>query len=125
VQEDRERIAILAGESDVLVTNIGDARLATAGLDAVTLRGRFAGLIHVRVSAFGLAGPPGTDSLAQATIDHWPALWCSARRPNGCVSRVTRRHWTAFTDRFGDGELPEDPRFATAAARRAHHGGRW
>jgi crotonobetainyl-CoA:carnitine CoA-transferase CaiB-like acyl-CoA transferase len=202
-QDGRERIAALAGKSDVLVTNIDDTRLAAAGLDAKAVSIRFPGLIYVRVSAFGPVGPPGTDSLAQAatgmTVATGPAeasdgvrvgppvvdvatgVWAalavltalerrrqtgtgqvvdvsledvslhlqlsylameacepgSARRrgnhsPLVCtpvfrtatgrlfVSLVTQRHWGAFAVLLGQGELREDPRFATATARQLH-----
>ncbi|MBL0918562.1 MAG: CoA transferase [Hydrogenophaga sp.] len=58
----------LALQADVVISNLGPAVLARAGLDGASLRRENPRLIAVLVTGFGTGGPAGTDGLAQAAM---------------------------------------------------------
>ena len=67
---DRERLAELIDGADVLVVSLRPGLAGARGLDAATLRGRNARLVHCTIGAYGSGGPlsdrPGYDPLMQA-----------------------------------------------------------
>ena len=67
---DRRRVQALAAGADVLLTNLSDGVLVSAGLDAATLAPVAPGLIYCGISAYGhtgpLAGRKAFDSVMQA-----------------------------------------------------------
>jgi crotonobetainyl-CoA:carnitine CoA-transferase CaiB-like acyl-CoA transferase len=81
VPEDRRRVQALAADADVLLTNLSDGVLASAGLDEPALRPLAPGLIYCAISAYGhtgpLAGRKAFDSVMQAhagamSLTGWP-----------------------------------------------------
>jgi crotonobetainyl-CoA:carnitine CoA-transferase CaiB-like acyl-CoA transferase len=80
--EDRRRVQALAADADVLLTNLSDGVLASAGLDAAALAPVAPGLIYCGISAYGhtgpLAGRKAFDSVMQAhagamSLTGWPS----------------------------------------------------
>jgi crotonobetainyl-CoA:carnitine CoA-transferase CaiB-like acyl-CoA transferase len=81
VAGDRGRVQALAADADVLLTNLSDGVLASAGLDEAALRPSAPGLIYCAISAYGhtgpLAGRKAFDSVIQAhagamSLTGWP-----------------------------------------------------
>jgi crotonobetainyl-CoA:carnitine CoA-transferase CaiB-like acyl-CoA transferase len=82
VLEDRRRVQALAAGADVLLTNLSDGVMVSAGLDAAALAPVAPGLIYCGISAYGhtgpLAGRKAFDSVMQAhagamSLTGWPS----------------------------------------------------